>query len=138
MNLAVSAANCRLLVASALALIASPAVADEACRVKSLDVVTVSGIIHGPRTEIRPIVGPDGVPDYSIVETIDEYELTASDWPCGGQVLIRYRYGHVKAAGCADGVPATVSGIYDAPRESGLAAIEVMSPGDLKCAAEKH
>lgn len=115
------------------------AAADDTCRADGLVFVTVSGIIHGPRTEIRPIINPDGTPDYSIVETIDEYELTSPNWPCGpGPLRVRLRYGHVKTAGCADGVPATVSGIYQNARDGGRAHLEVMSPSDLKCSAEKR
>jgi len=138
MNLAVSAANRRLVLALAAGsvLFGTPAVANEACRARSGGYVTVSGTIHGPRTEIRPIYTQDGRPDYSIVETIDEYELTSAAWRCGNPLLVRFRYGHVKAAGCADGVKASVSGIYQEARGEERAHLEVMSPSDLKCGAE--
>ena len=109
---------------------------DASCVISEEHVVTVSGRLRLLRTVTHPFVWPDGSTDYSVVDAVDEYELSSPDWNCGdAPLLVRYRYGHVKAVSCADNVQARVSGLYRRDMDDGPAYLSAMTPSDIRCAA---
>ncbi len=104
------------------------------CNFDSQTTVTVTGTIRLLRTIITPMKLADGTQDYSIVGSLDEYELSSTDWSCSAApVLVRFHYGHAKPVSCKDNTRATVTGIYSSAREGEPAYIYVLSPADLKC-----
>ena len=106
------------------------------CMVNGENLVTVSGTLRLLSTIVHPFVWPDGSQDFSVVDTIDEYELSSPDWICSHEpLLVRFRYGHVKAVSCAENVPAMVSGFYRRDMDDGPAYLSVMMPGDIRCEA---
>ncbi|MDZ4778664.1 MAG: hypothetical protein SGJ19_00250 [Planctomycetia bacterium] len=130
----------RLLCACAVASIAAiaPALADTAqhCRPDTHKFMTVRGTIHFVRSTVRPMIGRDGKADYSIIDTIDEYELSAPGIICGPKPLrARFEYGDVRYAACADGVPAKVSGFLRRDDADGGIFLSIISPSDLVCKA---
>ena len=105
------------------------------CEPDSQTMVTISGTIRLLRTIITPLKHPDGSKDYSIVDSVDEYELSLHNWSCSAApVLVRFRYGHAKPVSCKDNTPATVTGFYTSGREGEPAYIYVLSPAGLNCA----
>ena len=107
-----------------------------ACVVNEGNVVTVSGTLRLLSTVVHPFVWPDGSQDFSVVDAIDEYELSSPDWICGHEpLLVRFRYGHVKAVSCAENVPAMVSGFYRRDMDDGPAYLSVIMPSDIRCEA---
>lgn len=109
--------------------------ANASCKLDSQTTVTITGTIRLLRTIITPLKHPDGTQDYSIVDSLDEYELSSTDWSCSAApVLVRFRYGHAKPVSCKDNTRATVTGIYSSGRDGESAYIYVLSPADLKCA----
>ena len=105
------------------------------CKLDSQSTVTVTGTIRLLRTIITPLKHPDGSQDYSIVDSLDEYELSSTDWSCSAApVLVRFHYGHAKPVSCKDNTRATVTGFYSSARDGGSAYIHVLSPAGLNCA----
>lgn len=122
----------------ALALLGANAPAAHAnvasCKPDSQTTVTISGTIRLLRTIITPLKHPDGTLDYSIVDSVDEYELSSTDWSCSAApVLVRFRYGHAKPVSCKDNTRATVTGFYSSAHEGAPAYIYVLSPDGLNC-----
>lgn len=108
---------------------------DAACKPDSQTTVTISGTIRLVRTIITPLKHPDGSQDYSVVGSLDEYELSSTDWPCSAApVLVRFHYGHAKPVSCKDHTPATVTGFYTSGGKGEPAYIQVLSPAGLNCA----
>ena len=128
----------RLVCASVVATIAAltPAVAGtrQHCTLGTHKYMTVRGKIHFVRSTVRPMIDRGGKADYSIVDTIDEYELSAPRMICGPKPLrVHFEYGDVRYAACADGVPAKVSGFLERDDTSGVIFLNVISPSDLVC-----
>ena len=122
----------------ALMAVSAPAhaAAPEQCKPDTKAFITVGGTIHFVGSTVRPIVMPDGKADYSIVDTIDEYELSGPDMICGLKALrVRFEYGDVRYAACAEGVPAKVSGFLERDAADGGIFLRVLSPSDLVCKA---
>ena len=105
------------------------------CKPDSQTMVTVSGTIRLLRTIITPLKLPDGTQDYSVVGSLDEYELSSTDWSCSAApVLVRFHYGHAKPVSCKDNTRATVTGFYSTGRDGEPAYIQVLSPEGLNSA----
>jgi hypothetical protein len=108
------------------------------CEPDTLKYLTVKGTIHFVKSTVRPIIGQDGKADYSIVDTIDEYEVSGPHLVCGWKTLrVRFEYGDVKYVDCADGAEATVSGFLRRDVTDGSIFLSVVSPSDLVCKAAK-
>ena len=96
--------------------------------------VTVNGTIHFVRSTVRPMIGRDGKADYSIVDTIDEYEMSLPGKICGLKTLrVRFEYGDVRYVSCADNVKATVSGFLRRDDSDGGLFLSVVSPSGFIC-----
>jgi hypothetical protein len=126
---------CAFIVASIAG--AAPALAGAApsCAPGTLKEITIKGTIRFVRSTVRPFIGPDGKADYSIFDTIDEYEVSAPDMACGPRLRVRFEYGDVQYVACADHVPATVSGFLQRDASDGSVFLSVVSPSDLVCKA---
>jgi hypothetical protein len=106
------------------------------CEPDTLKYMTVKGTIHFVKSTVRPIIGQDGKADYSIFDTIDEYEVSGPQLICGWKTLrVRFEYGDVKYVECADGVAATVSGFLRRDDTDGAIFLSIVSPSDLVCKA---
>jgi len=114
----------------------APAGATPSCTPDTLNEVTVKGTIRFVHSTIRPFVGPDGKADYSIFDTIDEYELSAPKMICGPRLRVRFEYGDVRYVACADDVPATASGFLRRDPDGGI-YLSVISPSALLCKAPR-
>ena len=126
----------RTLFACVLLCAATPAFGARSCVPDTLKIVTVKGTIHFVRTSVRPIYTPDGKADYSVIDTIDEYEVSAPGIVCGPKPLrVRFEYGDVKMVSCADGVPATVTGFLRRDATDGAVFLSIVSPSSLVCKA---
>jgi hypothetical protein len=119
----------------AVGLLASAAVPEErACPFKDNEIVTVRGVIRFVRSETTPIMRPDASADYSIVQTTDVYLLSPTEICSRSPIVVRFVYGHVRAASCSDGAAAEITGAY----ESGFPpSITVLSPPGLVCSAPR-
>ena len=127
-------AVCACIVASIAASAPAHAAAPQHCEPDTKTFITVSGTIHIVGSTVRPIIMPDGKADYSIFDTIDEYELSGPETICGPKALrVRFEYGDVRYAACAEGVPAKVSGFLERDAEDGTIFLRVLSPSDLIC-----
>jgi hypothetical protein len=105
------------------------------CAADPKHMVTVRGTIHFLHTHVRPIIGPDGKPDYDVVDMIDEYALSSPARPCGQKKIgVRIEYGDVRTVACADDVVATVTGFYERD-EKGETFLSVIVPSALVCKA---
>jgi hypothetical protein len=106
------------------------------CVINGENLVTVSGTLRLLSIVVHPFVWPDGSRDFSVVDTLDEYELSSPDWICGHEpLLVRFRYGHVRAVSCAENVPAMATGFYRRDTDEGQAYLSVLAPGDIRCEA---
>ncbi len=105
------------------------------CAPNTLKEITIKGTIRFVRSTIRPFMGPDGKADYSIFDTIDEYEVSMPGMACGPRLRVRFEYGDVQYVACADHVPATVSGFLQRDDSDGSVFLSVISPSDLVCKA---
>jgi hypothetical protein len=128
---------CAMAMAGAGAAAATPAAAaaSSSCVPDTLKEITVKGTIRFVRSTVRPFIGPDGKADYSIFDTIDEYEVSAQDLVCGPRLRVRFEYGDVQYVACADHVPATVSGFLSRDESDGSVFLSVVSPSGLVCKA---
>ena len=111
------------------------AAAAPSCVPDILKEITVKGTIRFVRSTVRPFIGPDGKADYSIFDTIDEYEVSAPEMICGPKLRVRFEYGDVQYVACADKVPATVSGFLNRDDSDGSVFLSVVSPSGLVCKA---
>ena len=127
---------CACIVASVAMIAPALAAPTSPCTPDTLTEVTVKGTIRFVRSTVRPFMGPDGKADYSIFDTIDEYELSAPKMICGPRLRVRFEYGDVRYVACADDVPATASGFLRRDPDGGV-YLSVISPSALLCKAPR-
>jgi hypothetical protein len=121
----------------ALSLVATPANAAGAapsCKADALEHLAFKGTIRFVGSTVRPIIGPGGVADYSITDTIDEYEMALEPNACGlAKLRVRFEYGHVRSVACADNVEAKASGFLRRDADNGALFLSIVSPSELVC-----